>query len=152
MKRTVELFAEPELGLAQDEAAWRSAIWQLDEHSPWKAPSGELSVALLGDASHCQLHDEFLQDPTVTDVITFDGCADLEDGGEICLNVEQARREAAQRALPLGHELALYLVHGYLHLAGLNDHTPDEIAQMRKAEQDLLALLEQAQCPLLKQC
>ena len=82
---------------------------------------GELSVAFLDDAELVRIHTEFMEDPTVTDVITFPG--DSEDGlaGEICVSVNRAEAEAAARGQPMARELTLYLVHGWLHLLGFND-------------------------------
>ena len=106
------------------------------------APAGELSVALMTDAEICALHARFLSDATPTDVITFDG--DGSDfGGEICVSVDCAARTCERFGNDFSTELALYLVHGYLHLAGFDDHESDDIAAMRAAEKKALAILRE---------
>ena len=40
-------------------------------------------------------------------------------------------------------ELTLYLVHGWLHLAGFNDRNTSEIKEMRKAENEALNLISE---------
>jgi len=46
---------------------------------------------------------------------------------------------------PFSRELSLYLIHGWLHLAGYDDRSEAERTQMRAAEKDALDLLETAQ-------
>lgn len=79
-----------------------------------------------------------------TDVLAFDlGCARRQGwlDGEIVLCADIARREAARRGGALAAaraELALYLVHGLLHLAGYDDHTPRGFQRMHQREDELL--------------
>jgi len=70
-------------------------------------------------------------DPTPTDVITF-----LH--GEIVLSAETARREARQRGLPVAQEIARYVVHGLLHLAGWTDKDAGAAADMRVMQEKIL--------------
>ena len=74
----------------------------------------EVEVAMVDDATIARVHDEYLNEPTATDVITF-------DHGEIVISYDTALREAGERGLPLTRELLLYVVHGLLHLAGHDD-------------------------------
>ena len=90
-----------------------------------------ISFVLVSDARIAALHDEFMCDPTPTDVITF-------HHGEIVISAETARREARRRALPLPEELARYAVHGLLHLAGWSDTGPGEAAAMRAMQEKIL--------------
>jgi len=91
----------------------------------------EVSFVLVSDARIAALHDEFMRDPTPTDVITF-------HHGEIVISAETAHREARRRALPLPGELARYAVHGLLHLAGWSDTDPGEAADMRAIQEKIL--------------
>ena len=91
----------------------------------------EISFVLVSDARIAALHDEFMRDPTPTDVITF-------HHGEIVISAETAHREARRRALPLPGELARYAVHGLLHLAGWSDTDPGEAADMRAIQEKIL--------------
>jgi len=105
---------------------------------------GELSVAFLDDAELIRIHSEFMEDPTVTDVITFPG--DSEDGlaGEICVSVNRAEAEAAARGEPLARELTLYLVHGWFHLVGFDDEEDADRRAMRQAEEETMNAVEKA--------
>ena len=103
-------------------------------------PGLELSVVLVDDARLAELHGRFLDDPTPTDVMAFDlGDEDGGPAGEVYVSVERARALAAERGVGLDRELALYLVHGALHLCGHDDHAEEERAAMRRAEARVLA-------------
>lgn len=109
------------------------------------APAGELSVVFLTDAALAALHGRFLDDPTTTDVITFAADPSLGTGGEICVSADTAARCARERGEDLAAELALYLVHGWLHLAGHDDLEPHLKRAMRRAEARALRLLAAAE-------
>ena len=113
----------------------------LDQYQGYAIPEGELSIALVDDKTQCDLHEQFLNDPTTTDVITFPGDPLMDFAGEICVNVELAHSVAPQNQQTFSQELTLYLVHGWLHLAGLDDHADEDIAQMRAAEATLMNAL-----------
>jgi probable rRNA maturation factor len=57
------------------------------------------------------------------------------------VSVERARVEARRRDLSPERELALYVVHGCLHLCGFDDRAPRPRARMRAAERAVLARL-----------
>lgn len=91
----------------------------------------EISFVLVSDARIAALHDEFMGDPTSTDVITF-------HHGEIVISAETARREARQRGLTLPAELTRYAVHGLLHLAGWSDADAGAASDMRIMQEKIL--------------
>ncbi|MCB9908684.1 MAG: rRNA maturation RNase YbeY [Planctomycetes bacterium] len=105
-------------------------------------PEAELSVVFVDDPTLARMHAEFLGDPSPTDVISFD-LGDEGPGpvGELYVSVDCARRVAAERGVPVERELALYLVHGTLHLCGWDDHDPEDRAEMRQAEALVLGRL-----------
>ncbi len=116
----------------------------IESQSGPRPPDGEISLAFLTDLALARLHDDFLNDPAPTDVITFPGGPADDFAGEICVSVDRAAEEAAKRQHPFALELTLYLVHGWLHLAGLDDLTPAGRRQMRQGERRLLAAVMKA--------
>lgn len=104
-------------------------------------PPGELSLVFLTDAALARLHADFMDDPTPTDVITFAGDAAAGLAGEICVSVDRAARVAREQRSDFATELTLYLVHGWLHLAGYDDLRPNRKRRMRAAERRAMALL-----------
>ena len=85
-----------------------------------------------------------MEDPSPTDVITFPAQPEMESAGEIIVSVDHARSRAAELDLPFSQELSLYLVHGWLHLAGYDDRRESDRAKMREAEQKALLILDEA--------
>ncbi len=107
-------------------------------------PPGALSVAFLRDRELARLHGDFLRDPSPTDVITFPGAPGADLAGEICVSVDAAARRAGRSARRLSGELLLYVVHGWLHLAGFDDRQAPARRAMRRAEARALRLLARA--------
>jgi len=107
-------------------------------------PAGELSLVFLTDAALAKLHGDFLDDPSTTDVITFAGDPALGTAGEICVSVDAAAAYAGEHRQSLSDELTLYLVHGWLHLAGHDDLMPAKKRAMRRAEARAMRVLKRA--------
>lgn len=130
--------------LSFDKRRLRRFIDLLDEKLPneFKAPQGTLSVAIFNDKDLAKIHADFLNKPTETDVITFEG--DVEDAfsGEVCASAERALKCAKQYNTTPSRELCLYIAHGYLHLAGVDDIAPEDAVIMRKAESLALEILD----------
>jgi len=104
-------------------------------------PIHSLSIAVIDDTQMSQLHAEFMGDPSPTDVLTFDLRDHAETEaieGEIVVSADTARREAAQRKLAPEQELLRYVIHGVLHLRGMDDGSPSGRQQMRRAETRVL--------------
>jgi probable rRNA maturation factor len=130
--------------LRVDRRTLRQVIAVLDSHAArfrGGCPPGELSVALLTDSALAQLHAEFLGDPKTTDVITFAGQPALDQAGEICVSADTAAAYAKKHRRHFSDELTLYVVHGWLHLAGYDDLQPVKKRAMRRAEHRAMALL-----------
>jgi probable rRNA maturation factor len=106
------------------------------------SPAGEMAVAFLSDAALARIHGQFLKDPSATDVITFEGHPAHGLGGEICVSVDAAVRAVGRAAPRFSRELTLYIVHGWLHLAGYDDLNPAAKRAMRRAEARAMRILE----------
>jgi probable rRNA maturation factor len=133
--------------LRVDRRALPRLIATLDAHAArfqGGCPAGELSLVLLTDAALAKLHAEFLHDPTPTDVITFAGHPALGLAGEVCVSADTAAAFARRHRRDFSAELTLYLVHGWLHLAGYDDLVPAKKRVMRRAEARALRLLRAA--------
>ena len=92
----------------------------------------EVHVLLVSDRRIAQLHRRFMQIPGPTDVITF-------QHGEIFISVETARRQARRHRTSLGYEFQLYLLHGLLHLRGLDDRDSAGRARMQSLQARIMA-------------
>lgn len=94
-----------------------------------------VSLLLTNDREIGRLHEQFLADPTPTDVISFE----IDGSAEIVLSVTTAKRRAREHGHPLHAEIALYIVHGLLHQCGYDDVHKRDRLRMRRAEQAVLA-------------
>lgn len=104
--------------------------------------NGELSIAFVDDATIARVHADFMDDPSPTDVITFPADPSMDSAGEIIVSVDHAYRRSVELGEPFNRELSLYLIHGWLHLAGFDDRSEDDRLEMRAAEKEALDLLE----------
>lgn len=105
----------------------------------------DLSVAVVTDVEIGRLHEKYLKVGAPTDVLTFDlsdPAAPTDDGrrveGEIVLSADTAMRQAARRGHSAAAELALYAVHGALHLLGMDDVAEDDAGKMHALEDAIL--------------
>ena len=119
-------------GLAEIEAASR---WVLNEES---ARDGEISIALVSDATISALNEQYLSHQGPTDVISFPLEDPLRLLGDIYIGAEQARRQAEDAGVSLREELLRLAIHGTLHVIGW-DHPEGEASPMFLRQEELLA-------------
>jgi probable rRNA maturation factor len=109
-----------------------------------------LSVALVGDREIRALNRRFLGHDHATDVLAFPLGGDPGPetspswagvDGEVVVGLERAVKVARRMGHPWRAELALYLVHGTLHLCGHDDHDPARGRLMLRREREILASL-----------
>jgi rRNA maturation RNase YbeY len=104
----------------------------------------DLSLALVNDARMAELHQQFMNIPVPTDVLTFELEHDRRGNvtaGEVVLCVPEARRQANARGIELRLEMLLYALHGMLHLCGFDDRTDRGFRTMHRREDDILTAL-----------
>ena len=99
----------------------------------------QIGVAIVDDPAIAKLHEEFLDDPTPTDVLSFilersEQCLE----GEVVVSADTAVANAVRYQSTPDDELLLYVIHGMLHLVGYDDTTPAKRAVMREQEQKYL--------------
>jgi len=91
----------------------------------------EVEVSLIDDETIADVHLRFMDIPGATDVITF-------DHGEIHISVETAQSQAAEFQNDFEREVALYIIHGLLHLAGHEDASDEGAARMNELQGTIL--------------
>lgn len=94
--------------------------------APDRWDGGEIDIIFVDDDVIKELNRRYFGKNSATDVIAFPLEDEIPDEGDITLgevviSVETAEREAALRNKDTAEELALYIVHGVLHLAGYVD-------------------------------
>ena len=100
----------------------------------------EISLAFVDNATSHRLNKRFLDHDEPTDVLSFPfsepGARKL--AGELVIGAEVALEQAGARGHDVHTELALYVIHGLLHLCGYDDKTAQHAAQMRARERHYL--------------
>ncbi|MBI5384148.1 MAG: rRNA maturation RNase YbeY [Verrucomicrobia bacterium] len=126
------------------------ADWVLE--GPLRASEVELCVHLVGEAEISALNWDFLEHAGSTDVITFDQREEPQSAtgaraeaapvfhGEIFISVDDAVAQAKRFRTTWQSELARYVIHGLLHLAGHDDLQPTARQRMKRQENRLLKL------------
>jgi probable rRNA maturation factor len=99
-----------------------------------------ISIALVDQAAIHAINRSHLGHDWPTDVISFplSDPADPMLAGELVVSAEMAAATAAEIGVDPRDELALYVVHGLLHLCGYDDLSETEAAAMRRREDELL--------------
>ena len=101
----------------------------------------ELHVSVVGDREIRRLNARYLRSRATTDVLAFDLDAPGPTRllGEVVVCADTARRQAKRMRVSVALELDLLVVHGVLHLAGWDDHEPEEARLMHECEREILA-------------
>jgi len=103
----------------------------------------EISLAFVDNPAIHQLNKRYLGHDEPTDVLSFPmsdpGSKRLT--GELVIGAELAQIEAESRGHDVQAELALYVIHGLLHLCGYDDKSSSDAEEMRERERDYLRLL-----------
>ena len=101
---------------------------------------GEIGYLFCDDEHILAVNREYLQHDYYTDIITFDYCEDDVLNGDLVISLDTVRSNAGLFGKPYDEELHRVIIHGILHLCGLNDKGPGEREQMEAAEDRALQL------------
>jgi probable rRNA maturation factor len=102
--------------------------------------SAQVSIAIVDDSTIHEVNRRHLDHDCPTDVISFVLSEPGEEvlSGELVVSAETAVRMAGRDGVEPWNELVLYVIHGLLHLCGLDDLTEPGAAAMRRREAQLL--------------
>jgi probable rRNA maturation factor len=107
----------------------------------------EIHIHFVSEERISQLHQQLFNDPSITDCITIP-INSLNESvpyhilGEIFICPNVAYAYAKEHNIAEDNELLRYLIHGLLHLSGLDDQTDSEYTIMKQKENELLKLLD----------
>lgn len=102
-------------------------------------PDAEISLAFVDNATIHTLNKRYLNHDEPTDVLSFPLSEGKKLAGELVIGAEVAQAQAVERGHDVQAELALYVIHGLLHLCGYDDHETEDAASMRERERHYLA-------------
>ena len=101
---------------------------------------GNINYLFCDDEYLLEANRRYLDHDTYTDIITFDYVAGGLISGDIMISTDRVGENARQFGVPFEQELHRVVAHGVLHLLGQGDKSPAEAAEMRRQEEEALAL------------
>ena len=103
---------------------------------------GEIGYLFVDDEKILEVNNEYLGHDYYTDIITFDYDEDDIISGDLVISLDTVRSNAELFSKPYEEELFRVIIHGILHLCGINDKGPGEREIMEQEENKALALLQ----------
>ena len=103
---------------------------------------GDITIIFCSDNYILDVNQKFLQHDYFTDIITFDYCEGDKLSGDLFISIDTVKENALEYGTDFSEELNRVIVHGVLHLIGYDDHSEEDIEQMRRKENYYLSLRE----------
>lgn len=100
-----------------------------------------LNYIFCDDEEILRVNRQYLSHDYYTDIITFDNCLGTLLRGDMYISLDTVRTNAEGLGVDYDRELLRVIIHGVLHLCGINDKGPGEREIMERHENDALAML-----------
>ncbi len=120
----------------RDTSAWIKAV-----AASYGKRVGDIAYIFCDDEKILEVNRQYLQHDYYTDIITFDYTEDDVISGDIFISLDTVRSNAEELNTSYDNELHRVIIHGILHLCGINDKGPGEREIMEAAENKALAML-----------
>ena len=101
---------------------------------------GEVGYLFVDDEKILEVNNEYLGHDYYTDIITFDYDEDDVINGDLVISLDTVKSNAELFGKPYEEELFRVIIHGILHLCGINDKGPGEREIMEAAENKALEM------------
>ncbi len=102
---------------------------------------GDVAYIFCSDEKILEVNKEYLQHDYYTDIITFDYTEDGVINGDVFISLDTVKSNAEEFGVTFDQELHRIIIHGILHLCGIDDKGPGERENMTAKENEALALL-----------
>ena len=102
---------------------------------------GEIGYLFVNDEKILEVNNEYLGHDYFTDIITFDYDEGDTINGDLIISLDTVRSNAQLFGKTYEEELHRVIIHGILHLCGINDKGPGEREIMEREENKALAML-----------
>ncbi|MGN0234005.1 MAG: rRNA maturation RNase YbeY [Bacteroidaceae bacterium] len=107
--------------------------------------TGDINYVFVSDERILEVNRQFLSHDYYTDIITFDYTHQDVISGDIYISLDTIRTNADLLGQPYERELHRVIIHGILHLCGINDKGPGEREVMEAAENEALGMWDNIQ-------
>lgn len=104
---------------------------------------GDVSYIFCSDEKILEVNKEYLQHDYYTDIISFDYTEGKVISGDLFISLDTVKSNAEQFGVDYNEELHRIIIHGILHLCGINDKAEGEREIMTQKENEALALMAQ---------
>ena len=101
---------------------------------------GDVAYIFVNDDKILEVNQQYLQHDYYTDIITFDYSEGDVISGDLFISLDTVRTNAEQVGATYEQELNRVIIHGILHLCGINDKGPGEREIMEAAENKALSI------------
>ena len=105
---------------------------------------GEIGYMFVSDEKILDVNKQYLGHDYFTDIITFDYSEGDTISGDIVISLDTVASNAQQQGTSYDEELHRVIIHGILHLCGINDKGPGERERMEAAENKALEMRNDA--------
>lgn len=105
--------------------------------------TGDISYIFCTDEKILEVNRQFLKHDYYTDIITFDYTEGRKISGDMYISLDTVKSNSEKFGTPYQEELHRAIIHGVLHLCGLNDKGPGEREVMEMNENKALKLLQE---------
>ena len=116
--------------------------WLKECINSFKKKVGEINYIFCSDEYLRNINVEYLKHDYFTDIITFNYSENDTLNSDIYISTERVFENSIEFKVDYYMELHRVMVHGILHLVGLNDETKDQKLNMRNTEDEMLLLYQ----------
>ncbi len=102
---------------------------------------GDVAYIFCNDEKILEVNREYLQHDYYTDIITFDYTEENTISGDLFISLDTVRSNSDQLGVSYDQELRRVIIHGILHLCGIDDKGPGEREIMEEHENKALTML-----------
>ena len=120
----------------RENSAWVKAV-----AASYGKKVGEIAYIFVNDKKILDVNRQYLQHDYYTDIITFDYSDDDTISGDLFISLDTVHSNAEQIGTTYEQELRRVIIHGILHLCGINDKGPGEREKMEAAEDKALNMI-----------
>lgn len=117
--------------------------WIKEVAKGYNKKAGNIAYIFCSDEKILEVNKQYLQHDYYTDIITFDYTEGDVISGDLFISLDTVKSNAEQFQTDYNEELYRIIIHGILHLCGINDKGPGEREQMTEKENMALAILHQ---------
>lgn len=103
---------------------------------------GDIAYIFCSDKKILEVNNEYLQHDYYTDIITFDYTENDVISGDIFISLDTVKSNSEQFGTDYNEEIHRIIIHGILHLCGINDKAPGEREYMTECENKALTILK----------